>query len=366
MHTAHSVLENFEIAYPLEKIINPNEALFFNIATTGYSAMNSQIYLIGCAYFSENQWHMIQWFAEEHEEAKIITEFFKFSKDYRFLVHYNGSSVDLPLIEIKCKQHALPYTFKYFESLDLYKYVSPYKFFLKLPDCSKNTVEQFLQLERQDVLDGAERIELYREHTNYPTPQGRERLLSNNRDEIKTILELLPILSYYDLFNGQVEVRHAKISDYTDWEGVKRQEMVMEIRLPEFLPQKISIGAKNCYFKGQGVEGQLKVRIFDEEMKLFYSNYKDYYYLPAEDTIIRKMEALSIPREQRKNATLTTCYTRKKSKFLPQWDYFATPFYKREYKSKDLFFEITDDINHHRDVYTMYANYVLKMLYDSY
>ena len=140
MKTTHLVLDNFQITYPLEQILDPQNALFIDIETTGFSPKTSQLYLIGCAYFSENNWHIIQWFAEKYEEeAAIISAFFDFSAKFKYLVHFNGNTFDLPFIAEKCKQYNLPCNFDAFEGLDIYKRVTPYKYFLKLPNCKQKT-----------------------------------------------------------------------------------------------------------------------------------------------------------------------------------------------------------------------------------
>ena len=367
MKTTHLVLEDFQISYPLEQILNPENALFIDIETTGFSAKTSQLYLIGCAYFTENNWHIVQWFAEKYEEEKdIISAFFNFASAFKYLVHFNGNTFDLPFIAEKCKQHDLSYSFDQFEGLDIYKRVTPYKYFLKLPNCKQKTVEAFLGIQREDVFTGGELIGLYHDYVKVPSDYVEKTLLLHNSDDVKGMLEILPILAYHDLFHGQVKARKVQATYYKDLEGNKRQELLMTLTFPNPLPQEISAAANNCYFKGIGAEGQLKVPIYEEELKYFYTNYKDYYYLPAEDVALHKSVASFVDKEHRVKATAATCYTRKISQYLPQWDYIVEPFFKREYKSRDLFFEVTDEIKKDRDTFTKYANHVLEMLSDKY
>ena len=53
--------------YPLERIGSLDKLLFFDIETTGFSALTSRLYLIGCTYFSCGQWQLIQWFADSEK-----------------------------------------------------------------------------------------------------------------------------------------------------------------------------------------------------------------------------------------------------------------------------------------------------------
>ena len=46
-------------------------------------------------------------------------------------------------------------------------------------------------------------------------------------------------------------------------------------------------------------------------------------------------------RQARKKATRETCYTKKEGSFLPQPSPLITPEFKRSWKEKDFFFEMT-------------------------
>ena len=104
------------------------------------------------------------------------------------------------------------------------------------------------------------------------------------------------------------------------------------------------------------------VPIYEEELKYFYANYKDYYYLPTEDMALHKSISSFVERDYRQQATASNCYTRKLSSYLPQWKVLVEPFFKREYKSKDLFFELTDDIKKNRQLFSDYASHILNTM----
>ena len=140
----------------------------------------------------------------------------------------------------------------------------------------------------------------------------------------------------------------------------------MKLELPTPLPFTISNLSNGCYFSGELSEGILKVPVYEEEMKYFYSNYKDYYYLPEEDIALHKSVASFVDREHRMQACAANCYTRKLSTYLPQWDIFAEPFFKREYKSKELFFELTDERKTDRALFSRYAQYLLGRMAKTY
>ena len=61
------------------------------------------------------------------------------------------------------------------------------------------------------------------------------------------------------------------------------------LQIPTSLPRLVTASAANCYFRGEGESATLKVPIYEEELKYFYSNYKDYYYLPTEDVALTQI-----------------------------------------------------------------------------
>ena len=356
-------IERLNITYPLENLVPLNQALFLDIETTGFTAKSSYLYLIGCAYYSAGSWYTRQWFAEKYsEEADIIHAFFAFAKDYPVLLHYNGNNFDLPFIQQKCEQLQLDYTFDHFQGIDIYKRISPYKYILKLPNCKQKTVEEFLGIAREDVFSGGELIGIYHDYVKRPSEFSEKSLLLHNSDDLKGMLEVLPIMAYYDLFNFEVKAKKVQANYYKDISGSRRQELLMTITLPTPLPKEISASVNYCYLKAVGTEGQLRVPIYEEELKYFYANYKDYYYLPTEDIALHKSVGSFVDTEHRLQATAATCYTRKRSTYLPEWDTVIVPFFKREARGKELFFELTDELKRNRDAFTKYANHVLSMM----
>lgn len=341
--------------------------LFLDIETTGFSAKVSYLYLIGCVYFKDGCFRTVQWFAEKYEEEPaLLKAFFGFAKDFKRLIHFNGNTFDLPFILQKCKQHGLNYNFEAFEGMDIYKRISPYKFFLKLPNCKQKTLEQFLGTVRKDVFSGGELVGLYHDYVKQPSDSMEKTILLHNRDDLAGMLKVLPILAYCDLFDKEVTARRVQANYYSDLAGNRRMELLMTLALPSPLPRAISSAANNCYFSAEGSVGTLKVPVYEEELKYFYSNYKDYYYLPEEDVALHKSVASFVDSEHRVKATATTCYTRKFSQYLPQWEIMFEPFFKRDYKSKELFFELTDELKTDRGAFTAYANHVLSMIASTY
>lgn len=356
-------LPNLKLTYPLETLMDLTKTLFIDIETTGFTAKGSSLYLIGCIYYKEKSFYLIQWFATNYEdEVNILKEFFHFSKDYSSFVHFNGNNFDIPYLQQKAIFYKLPDTFERFEALDLYRRIAPFKDFLKLPNCKQKTIETFLNVDREDTFQGGELISIYHDYVQSPNDFNLQALLLHNADDIQGLVTLLPVLAYCDLFMDTVRVTKVQANYYTDYNDDKKQEILMKLHFKNPLPVTISQSIRGCYFTGFESEGTLKVPLFEGELKYFYANYKDYYYLPVEDNAIHKSVAHFVDRDHRIKATASTCYTRKQSSYLPQWDILFQPFFKSDYHSKDLFFELTDEFKKQRDDFSTYANHVLKMM----
>jgi uncharacterized protein YprB with RNaseH-like and TPR domain len=353
-------LSNFELSYPLE-IFSPLETIFFlDIETTGFTAKGSSLYLIGGAYYKNSTWNIIQWFSEDYSEEKEILNAFKsFAKEYSFFIHYNGNNFDIPYLKQKATMLQIDLSFLDNAGLDLYRRIAPYKSFLKLQNCKQKTIESFLNINRMDTYNGGELITMYHDYVSSPSKYGLQMLLLHNTDDMKGMLHIIPMLSYSDLFNALISVEKVQANVFTNYVGDKRKELYMQIKLKYSLPKKVSVFSDQCYFIGDKAKASLRVPIHETELKYFYSNYNDYYYLPEEDTAIHKAVATYVDSSRRKKAKASTCYTKHTSSYIQQWELIKEPFFKKDYKSSNIYFELTDDIKKDRVFFNSYATHVL-------
>ena len=232
MKTEEIILGNFNLKYPLERLAPLNQILFLDIETTGFLSSGSSIYLIGCAFYSEGNWIIRQWFAQSpDEEAELIKSFLSFAGNYSYLIHYNGNTFDLPFIKNKAAKYGLPCSFTNMEGLDIYRRIMPYKNFLKLPDCKLKTIELFLGISREDTYNGGELIKVYSDYITSHDYTLYRTLLLHNSDDMKGLLEILPVLHYYDLFNCDIKARKVQANYYNDIHGVPRKELILQLEI---------------------------------------------------------------------------------------------------------------------------------------
>lgn len=363
MKTINYNFNQLKTEYDLSLLADVEKALFLDIETTGLSPKTSSIYMIGACFHNEGCWHGIQWFADTVEsEAEVITSFFKFAANYTTLIHFNGNQFDLPFILGRCEVLGLDFSFDDFVGIDIYKRIAPCKHFLQLPNCKQKSIEKFLHLNRKDTYSGGELIQVYKDYLNTPSSDLENLLLLHNKEDLMGMVEILPILAYDDIFNRPVRATKVQANYYRDLNGKKQQELIIRIKLTSPVPIPLSYHANDCYVTAEGNHAALRVPVYTEELKYFYSNYKEYYYLPLEDVAMHKSVASFVDKEHRVPATAQTCYTRKYSSYLPMWDYVLEPFFKREYKSSLLFFELTDEFKTDREAFSKYASHILEML----
>ncbi len=363
MKTIQTLLSPKLCTYPLSLIGEPEDILFVDIETTGFTARTSTLYMIGCIFFEHDQIHLIQWFAETPEdEKKVLTAFFQKCRSHQILIHYNGNNFDLPYMKQKCLQYHLDEPFSSMDGIDIYKRIMPYKKMLHLDNVKQKTVEQFMEIQRQDKYNGGELIDVYKDYLSAPSSDKAQLLLLHNADDMKGMLQLLPILSYADMFVQPFRVLKVQANKYTDATGIPQTEVMMKIKFPFSFPKPIVLTGNNCRFDGCENEGNLKVPILYDTLKYFYSNYRDYYYLPAEDVALHKSVSTYVDKQFREQATAATCYTKKEGAFLPQWDLIFTPVFKREYGDKICYFELTEEIKRSPEEFRKYALHIIDML----
>lgn len=344
--------------------VKEGEVLFLDIATTGIKRADCRVYMIGCICRQHGEWQLTQWFDDTGlEEKHVLSSFLIFCSPFKYAVTYNGNRFDLPFLRVRIEANSLQETaaaFLSMNSIDLYGYIAPYRHLLGLPDYRQQTVEAALNTGRTDLTDGGEMVETYKKYLVLPSAGLMDQLVCRNEADVSGLLALLPLSSFSFLEDLKVNVRRAQANYYTNHEGKKAEELLVQFDIPFRLPTRIFAGLDHCYLKIDGSQGVLKIPLYTEEMKYFYANYKDYYYLPGEDMAIHKYIASYVDRNRRVQARPETCYTRKTASYLPQWDLYQTPFFKRSYEDRDIFFEFTDKIKKDRAALSDYASYVLR------
>lgn len=357
------------LAYPaITKELFTEGALFFDIETTGFSPKQTTLYLIGCACRKGDTLILRQFFAEHPEqEAEILSAFLNELNSYDTIITFNGIGFDIPYLKAKCSQYDLKERFSDFAYLDIFKSVSGMKQFLKLENYKQKSVEQFLKIPRNDLYSGGELIQFYHAYAKNPKEELADLLLLHNYEDVTGMTNLLPILSYDRLFHGIFEeILQFEVQEYRAYDGSMQKELQIVLRSVYELPQRISHRAFDIYLTAENGCVQMTVPVTAEPLKYFYPNYKDYYYLPEEDTAIHKSVAAYVDKEHRMQAKAATCYTKRAAWFLPQFhSNFQTPAFYRNYGDKLSYFEYSRELFENSKMQECYVRHLLAAMSNS-
>lgn len=343
---------NFDYVAPKERV------LFFDIETTGLMRKSSFIYLIGVVVCESGIWKERQYFAQSPEdEHELLNRFSLEIKEKRksgrvILLSFNGDGFDIPFIKTALRGYGVneQAVFDKTISLDLFKLVKPLKNFLGLTNCKLKTVEKFFDLDREDRYSGRELIYVYQDYLSLISPVDEtgnesnlkkdellEILLLHNAEDIANMPLIMGLYGYKELVDGNFEIFENKIIEYDSFpEKKKVWDMKASLSMPVpkglFFEENgvvLSIGEENK------IVINLAVPVFEGELKYFYLDYKNYYYLPLEDYAIHKSIGKYLDKRSRKQATKSTCYLKKTSLFVPESEAIITPiFYKDETKTQ--------------------------------
>lgn len=335
----------FKDTYDLTRIGSLDKLLFFDIETTGFSGDTSSLYLIGCTWYQDGAWNMTQYFADSpNAEREVLVTFFEFLKRFEILVHFNGDGFDIPYLLKRCAHHKLDFHFNDVISLDIYKKIRPLKKFLGLDSLKQKAIERFLGVDREDVFSGGELIEVYKEYLRSRDDRLFHLLILHNEDDLKGMPSILPILSYPDMLEGPLSLEGAQVTALRDIFGQEAPMLDLTYKSPFAAPVDFEAenGRVNVRLSGNRI--CCRVELYDGELKYFYPNFKEYFYLPLEDTAVHKSVGEFVDKSARVRATAKTCYTRKRGLFLPQFEPLWEPALKREYKDALSFVEYKPEL----------------------
>ncbi len=310
-----------KITYPLELFAEREKILFFDIETTGFSRTHCFIYLIGCMYYEDGQYMYTQWFAEnKRDEADVLTAFYQFIKNFTTIIHFNGNSFDMPFIKARGENYRLNFNFTDFQGIDIYKSISGFAHIFKLENQKQKTYEKLLNIQRTDPFSGGELVKVYQEYLHSKEEKLLGPLLLHNKEDVWNMGKLLSLYAVSDLFQGDFTVLSFQIHSYEGLSKEPKKELRITLELNHPVPVKISYGAEDCYLTADKEHAVLTVQVISDTLKLFYKNYKEYYYLPLEDEAIHKSLSMFVDAKYRKTATKENCYKKIQGEFLPIYD----------------------------------------------
>lgn len=365
----------YSIDFDLSQYGKPEEILFFDIETTGLSPEYCTIYLIGCVFYSDGSWYLKQFFAENTDaESEILFHFLTMLSKYSVLIHFNGDTFDIPFVRKRASRLDILHANNSMESLDIYREIKPFKKLLGLNDCKQKTIELLLGIDREDKYNGGQLINVYRDYIISHNEEEKRLLLLHNADDLRGLPKLLPVLYYTKLFNGEGHIENISISGNPElYVGQDSQNPACNFKDASCLELTVTysdikipspVTVKNDYYAvtAKGNTVSILINIFTGELKHYYGDYKNYYYLPDEDMAIHKSVAEFVDKEHRKKATAKTCYTKKYGCFIPGFEELGLPVFYSEYPLKTAYILLDNNIFSDKDFLTGYCSALIKEL----
>lgn len=348
MQIIEKTYKGFVPSYPIDRFCDVNRALFIDIETTGLKKETTSLYLIGCGFYTREGFETKLFFADStSEENLILEEFASFVKDYTHLFHFNGLKFDIPYLEYKAGLYGQCPLFTGIEQIDVYKLCKPLRYLLFPESMRQKAIEAFLQIEREDMYSGGELIEVYKSYEITKSPDDLNLLVTHNREDVLGMHLIMPILSYIDFKDAPLDYIGYTINEYKDYSGCTCEEVIFDYSTTLKFPRSFTARTESMYVRASASDGRIAIRLplYTNDMKIFFDNYRDYFYLPEEDTAILKSAAMGLPKERYHKATKETCYTRVSGKFLKQPSDLFTPVVKAAYKDKKNYFCFPDSFN---------------------
>ncbi len=329
--------------------------LFFDIETTGLSREKNMIYLVGALLLTPESGQFFQWLAQsEEEEILVLAAFLDFIGQLSqpaTLVHFNGTRFDLPFFQTRCRRNGLDCRrFSQLSDMDLYQQIRPYKNLLGLPSCRQKAVEDFLGIRRRDQYDGGELIPVFSKYCKHHGRQEETLLLLHNEEDVNNMPRLTALFAYTRFFKGGFLWDHCEEARYTDWEGQEKKELfsvyqtnngrkipaplVLRRNFSSLYKQKAASPTGQFWMSCKETELTLRIPLIEGELKYFFEDYKNYYYLPLEDQAVHKSISRYVEPKYRTKATAKNCYSRISGFFLPAAGTAFKPCFYEEYGSK--------------------------------
>ena len=294
------------VDYPLPGAFLLENPLFFDIETTGLSWKNSMVFLIGFLKMNDekSKWILEQWFLEDpSEERELLEKFSDVLKEKPFLVHYNGHNFDIPYLKGRCQFQNVPVSWDNCRQLDVYRTLHPYQKLMGLDHMRQTNLEQYLDICRPEEISGKECAAVYKKYVIEKKTCQMKQILLHNQLDLTGLLGCTQALAYPALFQREFQLGECQ------WEN----DTLTCILIPDVpLPREFSMDCSPRPWTVSGDPHGAKITFHLENgyLRMYYPNYKDYYYLPAEDIAVHKSVGTYVDRRYRRQADAQNCFTR--------------------------------------------------------
>ena len=279
------------------------DTFFFDIETTGFSRESERIYMIGLACLSddENEIVITQLMTESAADEKaLLCEFILYADGFNRCVTYNGKAFDVPFLKARIKKYRLSHDLSSISHLDLYIEIGKMKNFIPFGNRKQKGLEQFLGIEREDKYDGGKLISVYLDYEKTKDEDSLSLLLLHNYEDMLGMCSVTSILSYKKILKGGFHIDRIET------------DIKSGIYVNATLAKKVPVGFTHrndylsCRVSREGMA--ILIPVFAGRKKLYYKDFKNYYYLPNEDRAVHKSVGRFVDKKFRVQAKASNCY----------------------------------------------------------
>lgn len=152
---------------------------------------------------------------------------------------------------------------------------------------------------------------------------------------------LIPLLKIFDLIQFIKDLKVNILDNIQAFDITVDNDLLFSFALLKAAPLSLQLKNENwaCSITKDSLHLDFKVKLVEDTMYHFFPNYKDYYYLIDEDEAIHKSLGAFLPKDKRKQAKVSNCYTKRKGLFYKHSSrIFAYPFLKKAMIQKKCIF----------------------------
>ena len=156
-------------------------------------------------------------------------------------------------------------------------------------------------------------------------------------------------------------ITDARISDYHAYNGSTQKELILSFEPAAPVSEPLFYHIKDQFFLLMDQNcAKLHIHIYQGDLRYYYTDYSNYYYLPEEDVAMHKSVAAYVDKSHRRQATASTAYLRETGIFLPQLTERIKPAYRQNYRDTISYFELSQNFCSSQNALNEYAADILQ------
>ena len=173
-------------------------------------------------------------------------------------------------------------------------------------------MEEFLSISRTDRFSGAELISVYEHWLVTPETALLQQLLLHNEEDIMNLPQLLSLLSYRDFFQSAPQELSVSVD-----ETALLLHFHTDSRIPVSVRQLLEAAGFQTELSLKDNALSLRIPLFHGTLRHYFTNYRDYYYLPLENKAIHKSLAEFVDRSAKVRAKAEHACVPAEGLFMP-------------------------------------------------